>query len=227
MKVKLTGGLVAFVAATCYGGPIVIGAPTTQGNCFPFGCAWGTRYQQVYDASSFPAAINIGTIIFYADAYRGDDNLLSNGVFELYLSTTSRAVNTIDNFPFDTNLGSDNTLFATVTGPFVIPDVWQITGGPFYYNPAAGNLLLDVRVAYPAGRQDGYLYLNARNGDAGGLFSRAHNFGTAFDDWGLVTGFDGPQAPPGPPGIPEPGTLGLLGLGACFLAGLRWRARAS
>ncbi|MGB9604438.1 MAG: PEP-CTERM sorting domain-containing protein, partial [Bryobacteraceae bacterium] len=138
-----------------------------------------------------------------------------------YLSTTPYAVNDIDSRPFDDNLGPDNMLFAVVTGDVVIPDVWVISGNTFHYNPGAGNLLMDIRVSRDGLGKSGNLFLNARNGDAGGVFSRYHNFGIGFDNYGLVTGFD-----VGPSVIPEPGAFALVGLGLASLALLRRKRSA-
>jgi hypothetical protein len=76
-----------------------------------------------------------------------------------------------------------------------------ILSTPFTYNPADGNLLMNV--GSPEDEELDFLQLDARNGTAVGLFSRAvtPGFGDAasFVGWGLVTGFSTAS-------IPEPST---------------------
>ncbi|MEK7404564.1 MAG: PEP-CTERM sorting domain-containing protein [Acidobacteriota bacterium] len=200
-------------AATAFAGPIVVGNPPNSNNCFPFGCASGTRYQQVYDAGQFSGPIDIGKLQFYADYYTADANLLATGTWSIYLSTTPYAVNDIDSRAFDLNLGADNMLFAVVVGGVVIPNVWTIPGSTFSYDPSAGNLLLDIHASLTS---SGSLFLNARSFTGGAAFSRWHNFGSLFDNYGLITGFDTAEGV-----IPEPGAFVLAGLGLAALALLR------
>jgi hypothetical protein len=74
-------------------------------------------------------------------------------------------------------------------------------GGSFDYNPANGSLLLDIQIS---GGSINNQFLDARGGDATGIFSRATN-GTngGTVGFGLVTRFD--TAP-----VPEPSSLLLF-----------------
>src|SRR5436190_5839466 len=177
--------------------PLIIGAPANDLNCFPFGCEFGTasRYQQVYSSAAFPGLILISEIQFY-QMRSGDLNV---GSFEFYLSTTSMPVNGLDVVDFDSNLGADNSAFAIVSfsgAHSAAPNVLSIAGSPFLYNPASGNLLLDIIIPGGATRPGPNDLPPAFHDSAffqastAGVFSRAHNFGEAFENIGLVTGFN-------------------------------------
>lgn len=198
---------------------LVVGDPKVYDvgqNAFPFSTLpsyYGyanTRYQQVYGAAAFGGPIDIGALVFYASGNTGAP--LLTGTFDVYLSVTSRGVNEISGQPFDSNLGFDTQLFATLSGGTALTDgKLVISGSPFHYDPALGNLLLDLRFAgVPHGHTGPFFAALA--GGSGPLampFSRWHDFGTGYDDQGLVTGFRS--------AVTEPGTLVLLLAG---LAGL-------
>ena len=121
------------------------------------------RVMQIYDASQFAALSGPSFLTQYA--FRPDTSSSPSGprsiTYRIYASTTSRSVAGMST-TFSQNLGTNNTLVfdGTVTlstqnlpGPgntrqFDI--VWPFTT-PFLYDPAAGNLLLDIQVSSDSG----------------------------------------------------------------------------
>jgi hypothetical protein len=90
------------------------------------------------------------------------------------------------------------------------------TGAPFTYEPARGNLLLDIIVS-PGGVNPGATaFYAANNGNALGVFSRYQNFGVGDAGYGLVTQFDYSIAV-----IPEPSTLALAAFSISLVTFLR------
>ena len=148
---------------------------------------------------------------------------MASGTFQLSLSTTSAAVGSLDTSSLDNNLGSDNQLFSTVVlAGGAAPMALAFSGTPFDYDPADGNLLLDIQVVdffhpctNPGALEPECAFYDARAGLAPGAFSRAQDWtssgGATADNAGLVTTFL----------IPEPSTFALL------LAGLVFLSRAS
>lgn len=207
--------------------PVVIGQPGTGGNCVPFGCLGGDvtseaiRYQQVYNSTNFASPFVISQIDFYEflDPETGSGQLAS-GTYHIYLSTTARPVGGLDDVDFDSNLGADNALFATLslTGGTSSP-VLSIVGTPFLYNPAAGNLLLDIVIPAGAiGDSPFPAFFQSHNGTAGQLFSRVSNSAIGTVGYGLVTGFNSDVAP-----VPEPTSVLLVGTGVALIGRRRRR----
>lgn len=193
---------------------LVIGDPKVYPvgeNAFPFSSLpayYGypsTRYQQVYAASAFGGPIDIHELVFYATS--NTQAPIPGSMMQLFLSVTDRGVNEISYRPFDDNLGADTRLFATLGGGLSLKNAELVIGGvPFYYDPAQGNLLLDLRVSGGTAGQSGPFFAEVKgDGSSPMPFSRWHDFGIGFDNRGLVTGFRSK--------VTEPGTLALLGLG--------------
>jgi PEP-CTERM motif len=202
---------------------VTVGTWDGSGNCFPFGCDLGfpsTYYQQVYSASAFSnAGFITGLDFFIQPDFQYNLNTMN---FTMSLSTTSLGLNVdgsggISSSNPDANLGADNALFGNFSISGAAPSTLSFTGVPFYYDPALGNLLLDIRVTSLTGADPSLRSFYQEQQDAP-LFSRATDFGTEFEGVGLVTQFDyGP--------VPEPGTMTLLATGLAGMAGAGWRRR--
>jgi hypothetical protein len=153
-----------------------------------------------------------GIDFFMTQGFSGD---LFGATYQLSLSVITTDINSLSGTNFDGNIGAGNTLFtvATLAGP--APDKLTFSGGPFFYNPSVGNLLLDIQIDNIAGSggatNSSTLPPAFQDGDGGGPagITRYSNFATGTTGFGLVTQFDF--------SIPEPGTSALLG---CGMAGI-------
>jgi hypothetical protein len=207
---RTTFGLIALAALSQ--AAIIIGGPPdpATGNCFPFGCSGGTRYQQVYNAAEFGGPTLITSITFYNTQYFPGS--VAPGTYDFYLSTTSKPVDGLDTV-MSNNVGGDNAHFALYVGGGSAFPSFTVSGTGFAYDPANGNLLVDIFVSNAGG---GTVFLDARNGSGTGATSRMHDFGCCFEGWGLVTGFNVTV-------VPEPSTYATFAAGLAGLAFLRRR----
>jgi hypothetical protein len=228
---RLTASVVAVAMATLLGGaasleaaPILVGtlgggAPIDE-NCIPFGCPTTIGiglYQQVYSSTVFSGPTTINSITFF-DTFSSilpNPNAVTPATYTFRLSTTARAVGLLST-TLASNVGADDALFFSgLLGGPIAGTRLTIAGAPFLYNPAGGNLLLQIQVS-GAGIETGV----SMDADfENGLFSRAFNnnfapTGVDADGLGLVTEFNAT--------VPEPATLLLLGGG---LASAGWRRR--
>jgi hypothetical protein len=196
---------------------IIIGNPpdSGSGNCFPFGCAYNAEYQQVYQASDFNGPITITDIELFNTQFNNNATQTPAGTYTIQLSTTQVGVGTITG-DFAANKGLDNTTVFTgsINQAWMFGDTLTINlQTPFTYNPANGNLLVDVvgtNITLPGGT----IFYDVHT--PGSLFQRVYCPGgnactTGTVDtpgYGLVTGFSTGAAT-----TPEPGTLLMLGTG--------------
>ncbi len=204
----------------------------TGGNCYPFMCNdSGTNvgqsidYQQVYGSTAFSGSTTITGLDWYFASQFGGNDVILGGSYTFYWGYAN--FNTVNNL--STNLPSNYISGPNLLGTATVPagginygSVLQLTGfAPFTYNPALGNLLLEVVVSnqdnVPNGSGNGYNEADT----TGAITTRAYcltNFGCfANDGVGLVTTFvTGQQT------VAEPASLILLGSG---LLGLATRAR--
>jgi hypothetical protein len=230
---RFTGWAAAVVVGLATAAPagaatVLFGTIGAGGNAFPFSGTFddpgGTRYQQVYDDAKFGATgpIDITAITFFNTSGSGD---FRTATYDFFLSTSNFPVNALDTVDLNNNPGPDQTLVGSfaLTGPVGPGPITFTLTTPFTYDPADGDLLLDIHVS---GATDNPFnaFLDAMNGDFGTDSSRAHDFGTGFEMFGLVTEFEfTPAGPvvPAPPAV----LLGLVGAGVAGLARRRF-ARA-
>jgi hypothetical protein len=221
-------------------------------NVYPFniggGGVFSLRYQQVYLASDF-AALSPGGEFITQIAFRPDG--LFAGSFattlpsiRIDLSTSHARPNAFGpnalSTTFANNVGANDTivyggangaalpLSSAFTGPVGGPKAFDIIINlttPFFYDPAAGNLLLDVR-NFGGGTTTEF---DAQEAPFNPLLSELRVYSLpnstngvdsatgGYDDIGLVTQFTITPAP-------EPGTMVLFGIGS---VGLIYMKRSS
>lgn len=199
---------------------LTVGSDNSR-NCYPFACApeYGlTRFQQQYSPDAFgeTGSILINSLSFFAKS--GSDGLgTDSGTYDVYLATSTTAFGAATS-DFDSNLGSDLTLFATVSFGPSMPEVFTIIGStPFFYDPSKGALVLDVRPVSGT-LLDNEAYFSA---DTTGVALRSYNntSGTTLNvKAALVTEFGYAEGGE----VPEPGTIVLAGIG---LVALVYRSR--
>jgi len=203
-------------------------ARTTEGNgnnAYPFNIGGPSqRYQQVYAASQFgglPAGGGLITqIVFRPDATFGMAFTSTLPDIQIDLSTTSAADDGLSG-TYANNVGADDsivfargplTLSSAFTGPPNGPkdfDIIITLTHPFLYNPALGNLLLDVR-NFGGGTTTQFDAVSTTGDGVSRVFNQNVNGTTGTTDTiGLVTGFVI---------VPEPGTAMLLVGGGTLLA---------
>jgi hypothetical protein len=207
-------------------------APGNTDNRFPFLVSGGMRYQQVFAASQFSGPI----LMTELDLRNG---ILVNEAFSSTISSILISLSTISTAPdslsstFATNIGGDNTQVfsgsltlssANGAGPGGTKafDISIALQTPFLYNPANGNLLIDIKNSSGANAAVGADFFDAVNvnGDSvsrvwGAEGSPNATTGT-LDSFGLIVQFQSGA-------VPEPSSLLLTGLGV-GVVGL-WRRR--
>jgi hypothetical protein len=153
----------AVAVPTAYADVIVpnalAGVEGNSNNSFPFNITpfglLSQRYQQIYASTEFSGPILISGIAFRPDATFGGAFSSTLPNVQISLSTTSAAVDGLSP-TFANNVGGNvSTVFSgalslssSFTGPPNGPKAFDILitfATPFLYDPALGNLLLDVR----------------------------------------------------------------------------------
>jgi len=197
-------------------------------NNFPFDSTTPMRYQQVYASSQFPGEGLITQIAFRPDGLVGLAFNVTINDIQIDLSTTAAAPDALS-ATFASNVGANDTvvyngaltLSSQDTGPAGGPKDFDIVihlTTPFLYNPAAGNLLLDVRnvSGLPSGAAGGFDSENLVGDSVSRVLGGINDTTASLSDTeGLVTGFTV---------VPEPGTLILLAIGLVLVL-ISWRLR--
>ena len=214
-------------------------------NLFPFGLGddvgevpSGTqRYQQIYAASGFaglaPGGEYITQIAFRPDASLGHAFSSTLPGIRIDLSTTGAGVDALSS-TFASNIGANDTivyggasgsplfLSSLFTGPASGPkdfDIIITLTTPFFYNPAAGNLLLDVR-NFGGGRTAIFDAQEIGGDSISRAFTMPSGVGSSTadgtDTLGLVTRFT--------TAVPEPASITLLAVGLLALTRLPRRS---
>jgi hypothetical protein len=218
--------------------------PGTTDNRFPFLVSGGMRYQQVYAASQFALPTAGPKLISELDLRNG---VLVNEAFSSTISNIQISLSTVSLAPdalsstFASNIGADVTQVyngsltlsstnAAGPGGTHVFDIAIVFQTPFLYDPAAGNLLLDVKNISGANAAVGSDFFDAVSppgdsvsrvwGDEGSPNATTGN----VDSLGLISQFQFTSAA----AVPEPSQIALTALASVLFgvpALLRRRAR--
>lgn len=189
----------ALVAAPA-GAAVVVGTPSIGGNCYPFGCGYSGTYQQVYGASAFSGPININTIEFFFPS-GGNPWTDNSGSYTLAFYLTSQPVNGLSTNPA-TNQGTLLSNFGTFTPGLS----YTFVGNGFTYDPALGNLLMQVMSSGTPVDSNALAFSYASNDAMSNLYRSGGTGALTASTNGLVTGFS--MTP-----VPEPSTWALMLVG--------------
>jgi PEP-CTERM motif len=209
----------------------------------------GSRVQEIYASSFFSGAELIDGFSFRAypgaapSFFFGNSVDISDAVIQL--STTSAGTDESGSLPsatFADNLGSDATTVysgaldlttaATGTGPQPF-DYTVSFSTPFLYNPADGNLLLDVTIpsgATVSGGGFGFLTFDTVNTVDDGIYSVVNvsdgdaTTGT-LSTAGAITAFSVGSV--GTLAVPEPSTWIMMVTGFGILSAAMWKRRSA
>jgi PEP-CTERM motif len=232
MKSRLTWMLgigclaLTVLAPTSRGGSVTFGDLVLgETNAFPFAGIYydafeATRYQQVYAGTQFGAGLfAISSVTFFNGSIPSN---LANGTYLISLSTTTAAIgalntNMADNVGANSQVIFDGSLVPTLAANAPMTFTWST---PFDYNPAEGNLLLDIQISGVTlatsalfAAEDGGFVTSSR---------MVNGLATDTNGYGLVTQFvfNGSA-------VPEPGTLGMATIGVVGVALFDRRRRRS
>ena len=213
-------------------------ARTTEGNSnngYPFDLGQtgltSQRYQQLYAGSQFGGGGLITQIIFRPDATFGNAFTSTLPDIQIDLAYTNHADDGLSTTFANNITAGDTVVFArgpltlhsAFTGPPNGPKDFDIVitlTTPFFYNPALGNLLLDVR-NFGGGSTTFFDAVSPLGDGVSRVFNQNVNDATGnTDSEGLVTGFVI---------VPEPSSAAMLLVGGgtllAWFGGCRRRQR--
>jgi hypothetical protein len=206
----------------------------------------GSRVQEIYASSFFPGSELINGFSFRAYPGAAPSLFFGNSVdisdVVIQLSTTAAGASESGSLPsatFAHNLESDATtvfsgaldLTTAATGTDPQPFDYTVSfSQPFLYNPAAGNLLLDVMIpsgATVSGTGFGFLTFDTVNTIDDGIYSVVNlsDGGAAtgtLSTAGAITAFSVSS-----PAVPEPSTWLMMVTGFGILGAAMWKRRSA
>ena len=177
---------------------IPFGSNSVAGPSYP-----ATTYQQVYAGTLFGSSqVRLTSIQFFPHATSAALQPLPAN-YTVSLSTTAKPVNGLDAVNLASNVGGNQqVVFSGALGPgTIVNGQFQITfTTPFSFTSSGGNLLLQIVRSNPAATSGvGLLGHLPGDGFPTGQSSRAHDWGTGYAGFFLVTRFQQQrcECPPG------------------------------
>lgn len=217
---KTVAFAMGLLAAATANANVTVGV-ANDNNCYPFGCNFGTPttgqsydYKQIFSAGAFSGKTSFDSIAFFDTVLPGGQ--LASGNYDITFSTTTAALGA----SYDAiALANTSTFFNGSLGGSA-GTKFTIHGSTYAYDPAVGNLVMEVIVTNQASGFFGALDADG----SGNALSRAYritNEGNVFgrDNYGFVTEFGTTSA------VPESSNAALM-LAGLAAAGAALRRRS-